>query len=188
MTTADGSQATPASQTANTYAGPATFQLDPASSAVSISHKTFWGLGTVRGSFSKLSGSAEILPDGSARGRFEVDAASIDTKNAKRDKHLRSGDFFNADEHPQIIVDVAQAGAQGSDGVATTGTLTVAGRTRPLSLTAKITEATDQAIILTADTEIDRADFGMSWNQLGMIKGPAHVSVVARYVKTATGQ
>lgn len=183
MTSPEGNQATPAGATATALAGPASFQLDAAGSAVSISHKTFWGLAQVRGSFTKLSGSAEILPDGAARGRFEIDAASIDTKNAKRDKHLKSADFFNAAEHPQIVVDLTHATAQGSDRVATTGTLTVAGQTRPLSLTATITEATGQAITLRADADIDRADFGMGWNQLGMIKGPAHVSVVARYVR-----
>jgi polyisoprenoid-binding protein YceI len=188
MTTADGSQAAPASPTATPYAGPASFQLDAGGSAVSISHKTMWGLATVRGSFTMLTGSAEILADGSARGRIEIDAASIDTKNAKRDKHLRSADFFDTAKHPQIVVDVTQAAARGSDRVEATGTLTVAGQTRPLTLTATITEATVQAITLRADADIDRADFGMRWNQLGMINGPAHVSVVARYVRTAAGQ
>ncbi len=179
MTTAKGSQA------ATAYAGPASFQLDPAASAVSISHKTFWGLGTVRGSFTKLSGSAEILADGSGRGRLEIDAASIDTKNAKRDEHLRSKDFFNAGDHPQIVVDLPQAARKGADAVTTTGTLTVAGQSRPLTLTARITQATDQAITLAADADIDRADFGMRWNQLGMIKGKTHVTVVARFIKPA---
>jgi polyisoprenoid-binding protein YceI len=183
MTSAEGNRAAPAGATA--LAGPASFQLDAGGSTVSISHKTFWGLAKVRGSFSKLSGSAEILADGSARGRFEIDAASIDTKNAQRDKHLRSADFFNAADHPQIVVDLTQAAAQGSDGVATTGTLTVAGQAGPLSLTATITEATEQAITLRAEADIDRADFGMGWNRLGMISGPAHVSVVARYVRTS---
>ncbi|HKD89020.1 MAG TPA: YceI family protein [Streptosporangiaceae bacterium] len=182
MTTPDSKQT---SQAATAYAGPANFQLDPAASAVSIAHKTFWGMGTVRGSFTKLSGSAQVLADGSGRGRLEIDAASIDTKNAKRDEHLRSKDFFNAGEHPQIVVELPQAARQGADSVATTGTLTVAGHTRPLTLTARISEATDEAITLTADADIDRADFGMRWNQLRMIKGKAHVSVVARFVKTA---
>jgi polyisoprenoid-binding protein YceI len=184
MTTSAGGQA---SEAATAFAGPATFQLDPAGSTVSITHKTIWGLVTVRGSFAKLSGSAEILTDGSGRGRLEIDAASIDTKNAKRDEHLRSKDFFNVGEHPQIVVELPKAARQGADSVATTGTLTVAGRARPLTLTARITEATDQAVTLTADAEIDRVDFGMSWNQLGMIKGKAHVSVVARFVKPTAG-
>jgi polyisoprenoid-binding protein YceI len=172
-------------QAATSYPGPASFQLDPAASAVSIAHKTFWGMGTVRGSFTRLSGSAEILPDGSGRGRLEIDAASIDTKNGKRDEHLRSKDFFNAGEHPQIVVELPQAARQGADGVATSGTLTVAGQARQLTLSARVTEATGEAITLAADAEIDRADFGMRWNQLGMIKGKAHVSVIARFVKTA---
>ena len=182
MTTAEGNQA------ATVYAGPASFQLDPAASAVSISHKTFWGLGTVRGSFTKLTGSAEILADGSGRGRLEIDAASIDTKNAKRDQHLRSKDFFRADEHPQLVVEVTQAARQGAGDVAATGTLTVAGQTRPLTVSARITQATDGAITLTAEADVDRADFGMGWNQLGMITGKAHASVVARFVKTAPGK
>jgi polyisoprenoid-binding protein YceI len=182
MTTPDSNQATAA------YAGPASFTLDPAGSAVSITHKTIWGLVTVRGTFTKLSGSAEILADGSGRGRLEIDAASIDTKNAKRDEHLRSKDFFNVGDHPQIVVDLPQAARQGSDSVTTTGTLTVTGQTRPLTVIARITEATDQAITITAEAEIDRTNFGMSWNQLGMMKGNAHVSVVARFVRTAVAQ
>jgi polyisoprenoid-binding protein YceI len=184
MTTAEGDQA------ATAYGGPGSFQLDPAASSVSIAHKMFWGLGTVRGSFTKLSGSAEIIADGSGRGRLEIDAASIDTKNAKRDQHLRSKDFFHADEHPQLVVEVTQAARQGlgADNVAATGTLTAAGQARPLTVSARITQETDDAITLTAEADIDRADFGMRWNQLGMITGKAHVSVVARFVKTAAGK
>jgi polyisoprenoid-binding protein YceI len=185
MTTPTGGQP---GDGATAYAGPATFQLDPAGSAVSITHKTFWGMATVRGSFTKLSGSAEILPDGSGRGRLEIDATSIDTKNGKRDQHLRSKDFFHADQNPQLVVEVTQAARQGSDNVAATGTLTVAGQSRPLTVSARITQAADDAITLTAEADVDRADFGMRWNQLGMITGNAHASVVARFVKTAPGK
>ena len=179
MTTAHDNQA---DQAANTLAGLASWQLDPGRSSVSIAHKTMWGLVTVRGAFEQLSGSGEILADGSARGRLEIGAASLNTKNAKRDKHLRSADFFEADEHPQIVADLSRVTRRDQDTAAVEGTLTVAGRTRPLTVTARITEATDQAITLKADTEISRADFGLSWNQLGMIKGNAQVSVVARFV------
>ncbi len=164
-------------------AGPASFQLDPGASSVSISHKTIWGLVTVRGQFQQLRGTAEIGADGSARGRLEIGAASLDTKNRKRDEHLRSADFFNAAEHPQIVVDVNQASLRGGASVAAEGTLTVAGKTLPLALTADLAEATDQGLTLRAETQIERADFGLKWNQLGMIKGAAQVSVVARFVK-----
>ncbi len=186
MTTASGSEASGAGQAAAREAGPASWQLDPGGSTVTISHKTMWGLVTVRGQFGDLSGTAEILADGTAHGRFEIGSASLNTKNKKRDEHLRSADFFNVAEHPKIIVDVTQAARRDGASAAASGTLTVAGRTKPLALTATITEDADQAITLKAETQIDRADFGMSWNQLGMIKGTAQVSVVARFVHPAS--
>jgi polyisoprenoid-binding protein YceI len=184
MTTGNGSEAA-ASGPATALAGPASWQLDPSTSAVTFTHKTIWGLVTVRGEFSDLSGSAEILPDGSANGRLEIGAASVNTKHRKRDEHLRSADFFDVAAHPTIVVDVTQAASSDGSSVQASGTLTVAGRTRPLTVTARITEASDQGISLTADIEIDRADFGMTWNQLGMVKGAAQLHVVARFVKPA---
>jgi polyisoprenoid-binding protein YceI len=183
MTTAPGSKAGVTDQAATPLTEPAKWQLDSSTSAVTISHKTIWGLVTVRGEFTDLSGSAEILANGSANGRLEIGAASVDTKHRKRDEHLRSGDFFNVAAHPKIVVDITTAASSDDDSVQASGTLTVAGQTRPLALTAKITESGDEAITLTADTQFDRADFGMTWNQLGMIKGNAQVSVVARFVK-----
>jgi polyisoprenoid-binding protein YceI len=186
MTTPHGSEAgaaTPAAATA--LAGPASYQLDPAASTVTFSHKTFWGLATVRGGFSDLSGAAEIQADGSAHGRLEIGSASLNTKNRKRDEHLRSADFFHAAAHPKITVNVTQAATSDGSNVQAGADLTVAGRTRPLTLTARISEATDEAITLTADAQLDRADFGMTWNQLGMLKAPAQVHVVARFVKSA---
>ncbi len=103
MTTDNSTQ--PATPTVSTT-GTASWQLDAAHSSVSLSHKTIWNLATVRGAFEKLAGTGEILADGSARGRIEIDAASLNTKNAKRDEHLRSADFFNAAEHPQLTVDI----------------------------------------------------------------------------------
>jgi len=184
MTSANGNEPSAASRaTATSLTGPASYQLDPDASAVTFSHKTFWGLVSVRGGFSDLSGTAEILADGSAHGRLEIGAASLNTKNRKRDEHLRSPDFFHADSHPKIIVDVTQAATSDGSNVQASGTLTVAGRTRPLALTAELTEASDQSVTLTADTQIDRADFEMTWNQLGMLKGPAQVHVVATFVR-----
>jgi polyisoprenoid-binding protein YceI len=177
MTNAQGHEAT-------ALTGPASFELDPSASTATFSHKTFWGLVTVRGGFSDLSGTAEIQADGSAHGRLEIGADSLDTKNRKRDEHLRSADFFHAAAHPKIIVDLTQAATSDGSNVQASGTVTVAGQRKPLTLTARLSDATDQAVTLTADAEIDRADFGMTWNQLGMLKAPAHVHVVARFVKS----
>ncbi len=185
MTTSDANDATPAGQAENPYAGPATWDLDPQGSSVTIASKAVWGLATVRGSFGQVTGSGEVLADGTAQGRLEIGASSIDTKHAKRDTHLKSADFFDAAEHPQIVAELSTATREDGDAVAVQGTLTAAGKTRPLSFTAKITEATPQAITLQADTSIDRHDFGMNWNQLGMVTGPTQVHVVARFVRAS---
>jgi polyisoprenoid-binding protein YceI len=165
--------------------GTASWQLDPAHSSVKLSHKTIWGLVTVRGGFDKLSGSGEILADGSARGQIHIDSASINTKNAKRDEHLRSADFFNAAAHPALTIDITGVSRQGTDGATVTGTLTVAGVTQPLNLPARITEDTAEAVALTTDAEFDRANFGLTWGKLGMMPGSASVSVTARFVRQA---
>lgn len=188
MTTADGqSQATgaPAGDTPDSVlAGPSTWSLDPARSSVSLHSKTMWGLATVRGAFGELAGSAEILPGGAARGRLEIGAASLNTKNAKRDRHLASADFFNAAEHPSIVADLASATRTG-DRVAVQGTLTVAGVTRPLSFTATLADVTAAAFTLRAEgVVVDRADFGSTWNQLGMLRGPSTVDVEARFIRS----
>ncbi len=186
MTNSDGNETAAAGRATGTaLTGPASFQLDPGASSVTFSHKTIWGLVTVRGVFTEVTGTAEIAADGSAHGQLEIAAASVDTKHTKRDEHLRSADFFDAAAHPKITVDVAQAATTDGSSVQASGTLTVAGRSRPLTLTPTITEASDEAVTLTADAEIDRADFGITWNQLGMLRGAAQIHVVARFVKTA---
>jgi polyisoprenoid-binding protein YceI len=184
--TSPGNQPAPgAQQTASPFSGPASFQLDPSASSVSLRHKHTWGLAWMTGTFSGVTGSAEILPDGSARGRLEIPAASISTKVRQRDTHLKSADFFHAEQHPAIVADITSATLDGPDLIAANGTLTVAGQTRPLALTVRVTEATAEAITLMAEIEIDRGEFGMTWNRLGIIKGSAHVSVVARFVRQA---
>lgn len=184
MSTSDANDASPAGQAESSYAGPASWQLDPQGSSVAIASKTFWGLSTVHGTFGQVSGSGETLADGTARGRLEIDASSIDTKNAKRDTHLKSADFFDAAEHPQIVAELNRMNREGDDTVAVEGTLTAAGKSRPLSFKAKITEATPEALTLQADTVVDRHDFDMNWNQLGMVGPQTKVHVVARLVKS----
>ena len=183
MTAADGQQEVRPDTSA--LAGPSRWTLDAARSSVTLRHKTMWGLVTVRGAFGDLAGQAEIGADGSARGRLEIGAASLDTRNAKRDKHLRSADFFNADEHPHIVAVLQRADLAGraGDQVTVTGQLTAAGITRPLTFTATLEEVTESAVTVRAEAEIDRAQFGMTWNQLGMLRGPATISVVARFTR-----
>ena len=165
-------------------AGPSTWTLDPARSSVALRAKSIWGLVTVRGTFGEVAGTAEILPGGAGRARLEIGAGSLNTKNAKRDKHLASADFFHAEEHPSIVADLASATRSG-DRVTVQGTLTVAGQTRPLSFTGTLADVTPAAFTLRAEgVVVDRADFGLTWNQMGMLTGPATVDVVARFTRS----
>ena len=95
-------------------------------------------------------------------------AASIDTKNARRDTHLRSADFFDVANNPDITfaADHIQPSGQG---VAVAGALTVRGRTRPLSFDAAASVQGDGGIWLDAEIRINRADFGLTWNPMGMV-------------------
>ncbi len=82
------------------------------------------------------------------------------------------------------MADLASATRTG-DQVAIQGTLTVAGETRPLSFNATLAEVTPSAFTLRAEgVVVDRAEFGLTWNQMGMVAGPATVDVVARFTRS----
>src|SRR5690242_8275337 len=76
------------------------WRLDHDHSSVEFHVKTLWGLVTVKGAFARYEGRLDLSADPAIE--LTIDAASLDTKNAKRDAHLRSADFFAADEHPQV--------------------------------------------------------------------------------------
>src|SRR6476661_6447608 len=75
--------------------------IDSDETSVEFAVKTFWGLLTVHGRFDRLDGSYEIGPDGTTI-KLTIDADSLDTGNATRDKHLRSTHFFHIAAHPQV--------------------------------------------------------------------------------------
>ncbi|PAZ14833.1 hypothetical protein CLM62_18010 [Streptomyces sp. SA15] len=162
-----------------------TWQLDRTASTVALRHKTMWNLVTVKGTFATFAGQGEVRPDGSAVGTLTLDAASLDTKNAKRDTHLRGADFFDADNHPEITFAVRSAELRGSDAVHVIGQLTVRGISRPLSFTAGLRDTSADALTLDAEFSVDREQFGMGWNQLGMIRGLTTVTAALRFTRTA---
>ena len=139
--------------------------LDPSRSAVALRSRSMWGLAPVKGSFGELSGEAVISASGEVSGTITVGSASIDTKISKRDAHLRSAEFFDSDAHPHIIFTVEHLTLT-SQGSTVTGTLQVRDRTRPLTFPVSV--AGDDTVQLDAEVVIDRSDFGLTWNQMGM--------------------
>ena len=161
------------------------WQLDPTASTVALRHKTMWGMVTVKGTFAGVGGQGEVRPDGSAVGTLTFDAASLDTGNAKRDTHLRSADFFDADNHPEITFAVRSAELRDGDQVHVVGQLTVRGISRPQSFTAQLAGTDADSLTLNAEFTVDRAEFGLDWNQLGMIRGLATITTTLRFSRTA---
>jgi polyisoprenoid-binding protein YceI len=157
--------------------------LDPAGSAAEFRVRHFWGAITVRGTLGPMAGEATVSPVGAVTGRISFDAGSLDTRHQQRDKHLRSADFFHTDEHPQAVLTVTSARPAGPDGLECQGVLDVAGHARPVTFTAHLQEVTGQAVVLTAELQVDRAEFGMTWSPLRMASMTARATVTARFTR-----
>ncbi|MGH3422652.1 MAG: YceI family protein [Streptosporangiaceae bacterium] len=142
--------------------------VDPGQSSIQLTNRSMWGLVPVNGVFREVSGSGTVSPDGEVSGTFTVSAASIDTKNTRRDKHLRSADFFDTARYPDITL-TADGIRPSGQGVAVTGMLTVRDRTRPVSFDAVASVPGDGEVWLDAVIDVNRADFGLTWNLLGTV-------------------
>jgi polyisoprenoid-binding protein YceI len=123
----------------------------------------------VDGLFREVSGNGTVCADGAISGAITVAAASIDTQNTRRDTHLRSADFFDSSSNPDIVFS-AEGIRPSGQGAKVTGTLTVRGRTRPLSVdaSASVQGQGDAEVWLDGVALINRADFGLTWNPMGM--------------------
>jgi polyisoprenoid-binding protein YceI len=141
--------------------------LDPRKSSIRLKSRSMWGLAPVNGVFREVRGYGTVSLDGEVSGTVTVAAASIDTKNTRRDTHLRSADFFDSGNHPDIIF-TADGIRLSGQGVAVTGALTVRDRARPLSFDAAASVQDDGEVWLDAKVHINRGDFGLTWNQMGM--------------------
>jgi polyisoprenoid-binding protein YceI len=159
-----------------------TWVLDPAGTTVTFTAKTFWGLSTVKGAFGTVAGQGTVAEDGTASGTVTIDANSVDTKNAQRDKHLKSADFLGGADRPTISVIVASATQDGST-LRASGTLEAGGHSQPVTFDATIAEATDSAVTLTAQLPVNYRELGMTWNRMGMLGPVATASVTARFTR-----
>jgi polyisoprenoid-binding protein YceI len=155
--------------------------LDSARTQVRLETRHSWGLAPLHGVFGQVSGSGTVTAAGDVSGVVTVAAGSLDTKNPRRDKHLRSADFFDIETHPDFTFTVD--GASPSDtGVRVTGTLAVIGRTRPVSFDATVSNV-DGEVWLDGVLQVNRADFGMTWNRLGIASMRSAIVVHAVFTR-----
>src|SRR4051794_9034330 len=80
--------------------GTTRWRIDPARSSVEFHVKGFWGMATIKGRFSRYHGTLDLAAEPAIE--LTIEADSLDTANAKRDMHLRSPDFFDAEKHPYL--------------------------------------------------------------------------------------
>jgi polyisoprenoid-binding protein YceI len=148
------------------------FSIDPAHSTLGFATKHMM-VTTVRGKFNEFAGHVE-LEDGrpeTARAEFSIQVASIDTGVGQRDDHLRSGDFFDAANHPELKYRSTAVRPLGGDRYAADGELTIRGTTRPITLEIELGERIrdpwgNERVGLSARGKINRKDWGLNWNQV----------------------
>jgi polyisoprenoid-binding protein YceI len=145
-----------------------TYKVDPAHSSIgfSVDHMV---IDTVHGRFRQFDGSITVDPEnGNAlkQATATIQAKSIDTDVEKRDNHLRSPDFFDAEKYPTITFE-----STGVDGQTLTGKFTLHGVTKEISLPIKIKGPIKDPmgnthLSLEANTKLNRKDYGLTWNKI----------------------
>lgn len=125
----------------------------------------------VRGSFHEFAGHGyfDVANPENSRVELTIAAASINTRNADRDAHLRSNDFLAMEDHPEITFASTQVDQTGDAEYRVTGDLTLRGVTKPVTIDFEYTGAAvdpygNQRIGLEGSTTINRKDFGVNWN------------------------
>jgi len=155
------------------------WQLDPSRSSVEFHVRHFYGVMTVKGAFADYQGTLDLSATPAVE--LAIQAVTLDTKMAKRDEHLRSGDFFDVERHPQVRFASESATLDG-DTLRVHGQLHAAGRQIPLDLDASMREI-DGELEIEAVSEADHRELGMTWSPLGILRAPSKLIVRGRLVR-----
>lgn len=169
--------------------GPVEWTIDPTHTHVgfTVPHMV---VSEVDGQFRQFAGKVLLDEKDLTKSKVEltVQVASIDTGVADRDKHLRSGDFFDADKHPTITFKSTKITKAGK-GFKITGDISIRGVTKSITLDATLSDAVTspwgkQVRGAKITGELNRLDFGISWNKALDKGGIAVGNEVALEVKT----
>ena len=157
------------------------WQLDPTASSAQFRVPHFWGLVKVKGHFANLDGWLELDHDGTGKLELTVDATSLATGNPRRDRHLRTSEFFDTERHPQVRFISARVGNPTDDKLSVAGQLQVAGKEVTLTLQPTIRQ-TGERVHVDATTTVDQRQLGMTWSPLGMTRTPTTLTVHAELI------
>lgn len=162
--------------------------IDPQYATVEFTTKMLFF--TVKGSFTGFGAKITLDENDIKRSSVEavINAASVSTGVKKRDEHLRSKDFLDAQAHPEIRFQSASVGpGRDRDMLRVTGTLTIKGQSREVALDVTITDRSrsprgDEIIYCAAVTDLDRFAFGVNYAR-GLIKRTIKVLIQAQASK-----
>jgi polyisoprenoid-binding protein YceI len=182
------------------YAATSIWQVDPNHSAAQFAVRHL-GLSTVRGAFTKVSGTVQLDDKDISKSTVEVtiDAASVDTRVADRDKDLRSDHFFDVAKYPTITFKSKKVEQAGAGKLKVTGDLTIHGITKEVVLDVDgLSPAVkdpwgNQRAAASATTKINRQDFGVKWNATmdngGVVVGDdVNITIDVELVQKAAGK
>ncbi len=146
------------------------YTIDPAHSRIGFVARHAM-ITKVRGSFDEFEGSGELDSVNPTNSSFQltIKTASIDTRNADRDGHLKSNDFFDMEKYPEITFQSTRVEPVDATHFDVTGDLTIKETTKPVTVPLEFTGAAvdpfgNHRIGLEGSTEINRKDWGVNWN------------------------
>jgi polyisoprenoid-binding protein YceI len=146
------------------------WNLDKSHSNITFSVRHMM-IANVRGSFNEFDAvvSADPSDPTTASATITISAASVDTKDEGRDGHLKSADFFNVEQHPNLVFKVTKVASKGGEEYDITGDLTIAGVTKPVTLSGEISGPAkdpwgNEKIAVSASGSLSRSEFGLTWN------------------------
>jgi polyisoprenoid-binding protein YceI len=148
-----------------------TWNLDPAHSSAEFKVKHMM-ISNVKGNFSKLSGTLIRDETNHTNSRIEavIDASSIETRDAQRDTHLKSADFFHVEKFPELSFKSTRVSIPGEGELTVEGDLTIHGVTRKVTFSVEGPTPPSKdpwgntRIGVSATAKINRKDFGLTWN------------------------
>jgi polyisoprenoid-binding protein YceI len=149
-----------------TIAPPGTWAIDPVHSIVGF--EVAYLAGTFRGQFRDVSATLTVNDDGAATLEGIAKVASVDVKDENLAAHLQSPDFFDAESFPELTFEAREIALE-EDEVKANGKITIKGTTKAVTVTGTGSIPMEdpwgnQRLGLTLTAEVDRTDFGLTWN------------------------